>query len=313
MKILVTGANGFVGTALLEHFGSLPGIDVTGVSRSIVAAVPKNASIEYVDSLDDFDQLSKLLNPADVVIHAAGKAHVMKKQSKEDLEEYDRVNSELTFRLARSAATCGVKRFIYLSSIKVNGESTKPGTAYRSDSIPHPVDAYGKSKLSAEKKLLEVAEETGLEVVIIRPPLVYGPGVKGNMEMLTKLVRSGFPLPFRSIQTNKRSMVSLDNLLDLLKNCLVNPAAPGEIFLVSDDHDLSTFEVVSLLKKYTGSRSLLLPFPRNVFHLLSTKIDAFGKVGRLIESLEVDITHTKRTLGWSPPKSVEECFEKMVN
>ena len=218
----------------------------------------------------------------------------------------------MTLRLARLAVENGVKRFIYLSSTKVFGDPASTFICFNSKSPCNPTDVYGESKLQAEHGLAAIAKETGLEIVIIRPPLVYGKGVKGNMAMLSKLVRSNVPLPFRALSTNRRSMVSIDNLLDLLKHCLSNRAAIGQIFLVSDDHDLSTFQIISLLKKYHGSKSLVFPLPKYILNAFGRITGSTSKIKRLVESSIIDIEHTKKTLDWSPPQSVENAFKKMT-
>jgi UDP-glucose 4-epimerase len=214
--------------------------------------------------------------------------------------------------LAKMAASRGVKRFIYLSSTKVFGDPVPPAVCFNSGSPTNPTDVYGESKLQAELELTSIAKETGLEVVIIRPPLVYGQGVKGNMAMLSKLVRSNLPLPFRAISTNRRSMVSLENLIDLVRHCLSNPDAIGQTFLVSDDHDLSTLEIICLFKRHLGSNSIVFSVPKCILYAIGCVTGSTSKINRLVESSVVDIEHTKTTLNWSPPQSVEEAFKNMV-
>jgi UDP-glucose 4-epimerase len=312
MNILVTGCNGFVGSALVNYLASMSDFHVAGVCRDEGYSAGCDAKIIYISDLELLDHQSDILQSTDVVIHAAGKAHVMEKNNSNDEKDYFQVNAHLTAELARMAASYGVKRFIYLSSTKVFGDPVPPVACFTSGSPTNPTDVYGESKLQAERKLAAVAKETGLEVVVIRPPLVYGQGVKGNMAMLSKLVRSNLPLPFRAVSANRRSMVSIENLSDLVRNCLSNPDANGQTFLVSDDHDLSTYAIICLFKKYLGSKSIVFSVPESMLHVIGRITGSTSKINRLIESSMVDIQHTKSTLKWSPPQSVEKAFEKMV-
>lgn len=312
MNVLVTGCSGFVGSALLDYLYSIVGIRVTGVCRDKAYSSKSCKNVVYVSDLELLDHQSDILQSTNVLIHTAGKAHVMGKNNSDDEKDYFHVNTHLTIELARMAARYGVKRFIYLSSTKVFGDPVPPVVCFTSGSPANPTDVYGESKLQAERKLTAVAKETGLEVVIIRPPLVYGQGVKGNMAMLSKLVRSNLPLPFRAISTNRRSMVSLENLIDLVGHCLSNPDAIGQTFLVSDDHDLSTFEIICLFKRYLGSKSIVFSVPKYILYAIGCVTGSTSKINRLVESSVVDIEHTKTTLNWSPPQSVEEAFKNMV-
>jgi len=312
MNVLVTGCSGFVGSALLDYFNSVVGIRVTGVCRDKAYSSKFCKNVEYVSDLELLDHQSDILQSTDVLIHTAGKAHVMEKNNSDDEKDYFHVNTYLTIELARMAASYGVKRFIYLSSTKVFGDPVPPVVCFTSGSPTNPTDVYGESKLQAELELTSISKETGLEVVIIRPPLVYGQGVKGNMAMLSKLVRSNLPLPFGAISTNRRSMVSLENLIDLVRHCLSNPDASGQTFLVSDDHDLSTFEIICLFRRYLGSKSIVFSLPKYILYAFGYVTGSSDKINRLVESFVVDIEHTKTTLNWIPPQSVEEAFKNMV-
>lgn len=312
MNVLVTGCNGFVGSAILNNLESIADVQVTGVCRNRAYSTKFCKNVVYVSDLALLNNQSTILQSIDVLIHTAGKAHVMKKNESIDARDYFHVNTHLTLQLARLAAESGVKRFIYLSSTKVFGDPVSPFVIFKSGSPCNPNDAYGESKLRAELGLAAIAKETGLEVVIIRPPLIYGQGVKGNMAMLSKLVRSNFPLPFRALSNNRRSMVSIDNLLDLVKHCLSNPNAIGQTFLVSDDHDLSTFQIISLFKKYLGRKSIVFPVSKYILYAIGRVTGSTSKIKRLVESSVVDIEHTKTTLNWRPPQSVEDAFEKMI-
>lgn len=312
MNVLVTGCNGFVGSAILNNLENIADVQVTGVCRDRAYTAKSPKKVVYVSDLSLINDQSTILQSTDIIIHTAGKAHVMRKNSI-DARDYFNVNTHLTLKLARMAANSGVKRFIYLSSTKVFGDPVSPFFCFNSRSPCNPADAYGESKLQAELGLAVIAKETGLEIAIIRPPLVYGQGVKGNMAMLSKLVRSNFPLPFRALSNNRRSMVSIDNLLDLVKHCLSNPDAIGQTFLVSDDHDLSTFQIISLFKKYYGSKSIVFPVPEYILYSMGRVTGTTSKIKRLVESSIVDIEHTKKTLNWSPPQSVENAFKQMID
>jgi nucleoside-diphosphate-sugar epimerase len=255
---------------------------------------------------------TSIITDVDVIIHMAAKVHVMNENSSDPLNDFRAVNSAATLNLARQAANNGVKKFIFVSTIKVNGESTSNAPPYKSSDIVKPEDPYGISKSEAEEQLFALAKETGLEIVIIRPPLVYGKGVKANFATLLKFVGKGFPLPLRAINNNKRSLVSVYNLVDLIKVCIEHPKATNQVFLVSDDNDISTSEMVALMAKVQGVNNYSIPFPVWCFNFLGRLLNKQDVVDRLVGSLQVDITHTKETLNWKPPYSVEEGFAKCV-
>jgi UDP-glucose 4-epimerase len=232
--------------------------------------------------------------------------------AEDSLTAYREVNTLGTLNLARQAADAGVIRFIFVSTIKVNGESTSNASPYKSFDRTKPEDPYGVSKSEAEKQLLALSQQTGLEIVIIRPPLVYGEGVKANFASLLKMVGKRIPVPFRAINNNKRSLVSVYNLVDLIKICIEHPKATNQIFLVSDDNDISTSGMVALMAKVQGINNYSLPFPVWCFKLLGRLLNKQEVIDRLVGSLQVDITHTKETLNWQPPYSVEEGFAKCV-
>lgn len=244
-----------------------------------------------------------------VVIHCAARAHIMDDDSDNPLDDFREVNTAGTINLARQAVDAGVKRFVFISSIKVNGEYTLSGIPFTPTDTRSPEDFYGQSKSEAEEQLLELSKNTGLEVVIIRPTLVYGPGVKANFASLLNLVSKGLPLPFGCITNNKRSLVSVKNLVDLIIICIDHPKAANQVFLVSDDHDVSTASMVKHMSKALGKSSRLLPVPLWCYRLVGKITGKTDVVDRLSGSLQVDITHTKETLGWVPPQRLEEGFK----
>jgi nucleoside-diphosphate-sugar epimerase len=301
MHLLVTGATGFVGNALLSTLAS----DESHLLRACVRreGTPLPANIEAVtipDLTAETDWRAALEN-IDAVVHAAARVHVMDDTSADPLAEFRRVNVDGTLRLARQAAAAGVRRFVFISSIKVNGEGTSPGHPYTADDIPQPQDPYGVSKYEAEQALLSVANETGMEVVVIRPVLVYGPGVKANFQSMMRWLDKGVPLPLGGINANRRSMVALDNLVDLIVTCLQHPAAANQIFLVSDGEDLSTTGLLQRTARALQKPALLLPVPAWMLSAAARLLGREHVAQRLCGSLQVDIGKTSSLLGWHPP------------
>jgi UDP-glucose 4-epimerase len=307
MKIAVTGGTGFVGTQLLKLI-SAEQLVIIGRRN-----VELSGAIFYQCSIGEATDFDSALDSVSVVIHCAARAHIMNDDAQDPLAEFRKVNTLGTLNLAKQAVAAGVKRFIYISSIKVNGESTKVGIPYKASDNSAPIDPYGQSKAEAEQQLLALGKSSGMEIVIIRPPLVYGEGVKANFASLMNLVGKGLPLPFRSINSNKRSMVSVYNLVDLIVTCIKEPKASNQIFLVSDDSDLSTAEMVALMAKIQDKTNLALPVPVWLFNLAAKLLNKQDVVSRLTGSLQLDIEHTKNTLNWKPPYSVEHGFKLSVN
>jgi nucleoside-diphosphate-sugar epimerase len=230
----------------------------------------------------------------------------MNDKSADPLAEFRRVNVEATAALARQAAGAGVRRFVFLSSIKVNGEFTEAGQPFTADDAPAPEDPYGVSKHEAEKLLRQIAAETGMEVVIIRPPLVYGPGVKANFAAMMRWLARGVPLPLAAVTDNRRSLVALDNLVDLIVTCLHHPAAANQTFLVSDGEDLSTAQLLKRMGAAMGQPARLFYLPPVVLKLGAALLNKPGIYQRLCGSLQLDIAKTRQLLGWSPPVSVDD-------
>lgn len=302
--ILVTGAGGFVGTALCRTLAER-GVTVSG-------AVRKNAGLGQiaVGELHSGTDWRAALVGCDAVIHLAARVHVMSDQSSDPILAYRTVNVDATLNLARQAVDAGVKRFVFVSSVKVNGESTAARPFCASD-VPMPCDPYGQSKMEAEQALQKFARESGLEVVIVRPPLVYGPGVKANFLNLMKMVRTGVPLPFGRAG-NLRSLVAIDNLVDLLVVCSTHVNAPGNIFMVSDGADLDIKALVKNIASAMNRRVWLMPIPVGLMTACAKLLGKQGVIERLLGSLQVDITHTQATLNWQPVITPLVAIEKTV-
>lgn len=308
MKILVTGATGFIGKNLCQAL-SKQNHEIVAVSRS---AVKTNNNITFIHkALTKETDWEDVLEGVDLIIHLAGRAHVMKEASENPYLAYAEINVDATKHLATQAAASGVKRFIYLSSVKVNGERTNKAT-FNEEDIPQPEDDYGKSKWEAEKILTNIAKEADMEIVIIRPPLVYGVGVKANFKSLIKLAQLNIPLPFGRI-ANKRSLVFIENLINFIVLCTHHPLAANQTFLVSDDDDVSTTQMIKYIKVANGKRNLLLPIPQHWLSFLFKLIGKSSLSDRLLGNLQVDITKARSLLNWKPPCSVKEGIERTVS
>jgi nucleoside-diphosphate-sugar epimerase len=313
MSVLVTGSTGFVGRALVDHLLANEE-HVLAAVRKESRDLPSSVQQLVIGDLSVLEETSSALKHSlffgvDTVIHIAARVHVMNDAAYDPLEAFIKVNRDATLVLARMASESAIKRFIFLSSIKVNGEQTKLGRSFSSSDEYVPTDPYGLSKYEAEQGLLALGKETDMEIVIIRPPLVYGEGVKANFASLMRLVGKGFPLPFRAIYRNKRSLVSVYNLVDLIKVCIDHPKAANQVFLVSDDDDLSTSQMVAMMARVQGKTNLSFPVPVWCFKLAGKIFKKAAVVDRLVGSLQLDIGHTKNTLDWAPPYSVEYGFK----
>ena len=302
-KILVTGANGFVGRALCVE-ALVRGMQVRGGVRH-QCDLPAGVERFIVGEIDENTNWQRALNGCDVLVHLAARVHVMRESAKNPLDEFRRVNVQGTEHLARSAVASGVKRFVYVSSIKVNGEETLGGKSYAERDMPTPHDAYGTSKWEAEQALHRVAEETGLEVVIVRPPLVYGAGVKGNFAQLLSVLARGIPLPLASIK-NHRDLIYVGNLVDALVACATHSNAAGQTYLVSDGERVSTPNLIRNLAKALDKSNLVFPFPISVMRFCAGLFDKFSAVDRLTQSLQVDSSKISKELGWQPPYTMQQ-------
>ena len=297
--ILVTGANGFIGRAVIADLRSRK-IDAVGAVRR----EPGEGEVEVGNIGPDTDWKTALPQ-VDCIIHTAARVHVMRETTNEPLERYRAVNVAGTVNLARQACEAGASRFIYLSSIKVIGEFTTSGMPFTADNLPNPSDPYATSKREAEDALRSLSRETGLEVVIIRPPLVYGPGVKGNFERMMRWISRGLPLPLGAIN-NRRSLAGLGNLTDLIMRCIDHPDAANQTLLVCDGEDLSTTALLVRLGDALGTTPRLIPVPESILKSAARLLGKEVIAQRLIGSLQIDITKTRDLLGWQPPYTVDE-------
>lgn len=312
MKILVTGANGFVGRALVRRLAR-PGGDhfVLAVVRSAACEISGAIKVSTIAAIDDATDWSSLCAGCDCVVHLAARVHVMRDAAADPLVEFRRVNVDGTLNLARQAAAAGVRRFVFISSIKVNGESTQVGRPFTAADVPAPGDPYGQSKLEAELGLRRLAAVTGMEFVIIRPPLVYGSGVRANFAALMAAVAKGIPLPLGALR-NRRSLVGIANLVDLISVCLTHPQAKNQLFLASDGEDVSTPELIRRLAQALGRPARLLPVPPSLLWLGAKLLGRGESIGRLSESLQVDIEYTRKQLQWSPPLTLDQGLQLLV-
>ncbi len=303
-RVLVTGASGFVGRCLTGTLAAA-GRDVrVALRQSPFLPTIERAESVMVDELHAKTDWTAALNNVVSVVHLAARVHVMQDTALDPLTEFRRVNVQGTLRLAQQAVAAGVRRFVFVSSVKVNGEGKPAGSPYTADDVPAPVDAYGISKLEAEQGLLELAASTGLEVVIVRPVLVYGPGVKANFLKMMQWLDRGLPLPLGAID-NRRSLVGVDNLVSLILTCLEHPDAVNQVFLASDGEDLSTTALMRRTALALGKSARLVPVPESALTAIAGLLGKGEVAQRLCGSLQVDISKTRRVLDWTPPLTVD--------
>lgn len=305
-EVLLTGATGFVGGQLVKRLQQNAEVSLRIALRSSGGQFSDSRLTVFspVDLSINADW-SVMLQGCDVVIHTAARAHIMKETAKDPLNEFRKINTEATLNLANQAAQQGVKRFIFISSIGVNGNITTGSQLFSADDLPNPSTPYAISKYEAEQGLQELAKETNMEIVIIRPPLVYGASAKGNFHRLIQWLKKGIPLPLGAIN-NKRSFVSLDNLLSMIITCIEHPAAANQIFLVSDGEDISTTALLKKMSQVMNQPARLVPVPQSMLSLAAYLLGRKDDLQRLCGSLQIDISKTRELLGWKPEVSIEE-------
>ncbi|PMK05020.1 SDR family oxidoreductase [Vibrio sp. 10N.261.55.A7] len=311
MRILITGSGGFLGASLVPEIPEKYNLVFVDRNESNISKSERFSF--YQENIHSTSDYTESLKGVECIIHCAARVHVMNDGSNSPLNDYREVNTAGTLNLAKQAVESGVKRFIFISSIKVNGELSKPGKPFRYDDPRAPKDCYGQSKSEAEEQLLDLAIKTGLEVVIIRPTLVYGVGVKANFASLMKFVSRGFPTPFGCLTHNARSLVSVRNLVDLIITCIEHTNAVNQVFLVSDDHDISTSEMVKKMSEALGKSSCHFLVPLWSLKLVGKLLKKEDVIRRLTGSLQVDINHTKKTLDWEPPQTLKDGFKETAS
>jgi nucleoside-diphosphate-sugar epimerase len=305
--LLITGATGFVGSALVECLEQTEEVNIRLALRGAKEPMPRHANF-IVGDLGPDNDWREALDECDAVVHCAARVHVMNDNSIDSLAEFRRVNVEGTLNLARQASEAGVKRFVFISSIKVNGERTPTDTAFGADDEPAPMDPYAISKYEAEQGLFALARTTGMDVVVIRPPLVYGPGVKGNFLTMIRWLNSGVPLPLGAV-CNKRSLVARENLVDLVVRVLSHPAAANQVFLAGDGVDLSTTELLRHMAAALGRPARLVPVPVGILKGTAALLGKQAMAERLCGSLRVDISKTQVMLDWQPPVTIDSALK----
>lgn len=313
MRVFITGSTGFVGKALVT--------ELVAEHHHVIAALRKQSTelpieveqklIGDLSLLSESNTIFNAFDNIDVVIHTAARVHIMKDNAADPIEEFGKINVYATIELARQAARAGAKRFIFLSSIKVNGESTDNRRPFSETDDPAPEDAYGQSKLEAEKLLSDVAKTTSMEVVIIRPPLIYGPGVKANFAIMIKIIKKGIPLPFGAI-SNQRSMLAIDNLVSFIKLCMTHTAATNQVFLIADGEDISTTTLLRQLAVAYMRPPRLIPVPVSWMSFLAKRIGKHNLTDRLFGNLQIDISKAREILGWKPVITMEQQLNKMA-
>lgn len=310
-KILITGASGFIGRRLTKRLSEESTYTIRASSRNPYLGWSGGVEAVSVPEINRRTEWGPSLEGCEVVVHLAARVHQMHDLAEDHLLQFHRVNVEGTMNLAKQASACGVRRFLFLSSVKVHGESTMPDQAFTAFAPPNPEDAYAKSKWEAEQGLRALATKTGMELTVIRPSLVYGPEVSGNFGKLLRWLKRGIPLPFGAIN-NRRSLVALDNLVDLIVTCINHPEAANQTFLVSDNEDLSTTQLLRRIAVALEVPVWLLPVPTPVLDVVFRMLGKPELSLRLLGSLQVDLSYTKGTLGWNPPLSVEEGLLRAV-
>ncbi len=306
-KLFLTGASGFLGSALLYRLTkNARQYEIKALTRQEIVSAPSIQTI-IKPVLDSTTDLTDDLQGVDVVVHCAARAHIMNDTAQNPLEEFRKVNTRFTVSLARQSASADVKRFVFISSVKVNGEVTSGRTAFCEEETFESADPYAISKHEAEESLWQISRSSGMDVVIIRPPVVYGPNVKGNFASMMKWVRRGVPLPLGAVN-NRRSLIALDNLTDFITCCIEHPQAANETFLISDGADISTTELLQKMANAFGVKSRLFPVPVGWMRLAATFLGRKAVSDRLFGSLQIDSSKAREILGWRPVITMDEQF-----
>ena len=302
--MLITGASGFIGRVLCKVM-QVRGDEVIAAVRKKSALLDCSYSQVEVGEIHETTDWSSVLTEVDIVIHLAARVHVMRDAADNPLDEFRRVNTAGTEHLARSAVAWGVKRMVYVSTIKVNGEESTSGRIYTEQDIPAPIEPYAISKWEAEQTLQHIAQNTDLEIVIVRPTLAYGPGVKGNFARMMRVVAQGIPLPFASVR-NQRDLIYVGNLVDALATCATHPAATGQTYLLSDGEPVSTPELIGRLAQALGVTPHVFPFSPRLFLLGGKLTGRTEQVNRLLGSFQVDSGKIRTHLNWTPPYTLQQ-------
>jgi len=310
-NILVTGATGFVGSAVVQRLVVAQKYRVCAAVRKLSGGLPSEVLQIQTGGLSVTTDYTEALQGVDVVVHAAARVHIMDDDVRDPLAEFRKVNVEGTLNLARQAADGGVKRFVFISSIKVNGKSTQLGQPFTPEDSITTQDPYALSKWEAEQGLFEIAEHSGMEIVVIRPALIYGEGVKANFAKMIQVVAKGLPLPLGAVH-NKRSLVALDNLVDFIILCTQHPKAANEVFLISDGEDVSTTELIQKIGKALGKPARLIPVPVSLMTFTAKLVGKEGVAERLFGSLQVDSSKARELLGWQPVVTMDKQLKKTV-
>ncbi len=302
-RLLITGATGFIGHAVCRE-AIHRGHSVLGTCRDC-NKLPAGIVHVPIPDINETTDWTGTLRDIDIIIHLAARAHIMHDTAADPLQEFRRINTAATLHLARAAAKAGVRRFVFISSIKVNGEKTLPGQPFRETDTPHPEDPYGISKWEAEQGLMEIGKATGMQIVILRPPLVYGPDVKGNFAQLLRVMEKPLPLPLGSIR-NQRSLIYLGNLVDVILLCATHPAAANQTYLVSDGNDVATPDLIRLLAVKMQVKPLVIPCPVWMLRLMAGVAGKSAQLNRLLDSLQVDIRKLRENTGWHPAYTTDQ-------
>ncbi len=309
MKVLVTGANGFIGSQLIPQLIQSDNQVLAAVRNQLKDFKNPLVQVLKIELAEQFDWSDSLVD-VDAVIHLAARVHVMNDNSSNPLSEFRRVNRDATIKLAQQAAKAGVKRLIFLSTIKVNGESTSGRLPFSEEDVCNPTDPYAISKLEAEQGLMQIARNTDMEVVIIRPPLIYGPGVKGNFASMIRWVGRGLPFPFGAVK-NRRSLLALENLVSFIICSIDHPKAANQVFVLSDGEDISTSELIQKLAHFQGKKAKLFSIPVPWMTFVARMLGKGEVTDRLFGSLQLDSSKARYLLGWSPVISMDEQLKNM--